>query len=112
MSTDDKAGEAPAAAGSTGPGQVKLEVRVDDAVAPGVYSNGLMVHVSETEMTLDFLHVEPARPLARVRSRVVVAPRQARRMLRLLQDNLRRYEQRFGPIPDAKAPGPGDPIIH
>jgi len=99
---------------AAGQGRVQLEVRVDDSVAPGVYSNGLMVHTSETELTLDFLHMEPGRPLARVRSRVVVSPRQAKRILRLLGDNLRRYERRFGPVPEPQPQPvkPGDPTVH
>ena len=85
---------------------------MDDSVASGVYSNGLMVHTSETEFTLDFLYMEPGRPTARVRSRVVVSPRQAKRLLRLLGDNVRRYERRFGPVPEPQPMPKGDPTVH
>jgi len=95
-----------------GKGRVQLEVRVDDAVAGGLYSNGLMVHTGETEFTLDFLHMEPGRASARVRARVIVSPRQAKRVLRLLGDNMRRYEQRFGPVEEAKPMPPKDPTVH
>lgn len=98
--------------GRGGKGRVQLEVRVDEAVSGGVYSNGLMVHTGETEFTLDFMHIEPGRPAARVRARVIVSPRQAKRILRLLDDNMRRYEQRFGPVTEPAPPQPGDPTVH
>ena len=92
-------------------------------MAQGVYSNGLMVNVSETEVTLDFLYVQPAQPRAKVRSRVIVSPVQAKRMIRLLGENLKRFEERFGAVREAprrpsKDPSPdgggggGGQIIH
>ena len=115
MSDGDEPKDGPAKAGKAGKagkGRVQLEVRVDDAVAGGLYSNGLMVHTSETEFTLDFLHMEPGRASARVRTRVIVSPRQAKRVLRLLGDNMRRYEQRFGQVEEAKPLPPTDPTVH
>ena len=42
--------------------------------------------------------------MALLRSRVIVAPAHAKRILRALEDNVRRYEANFGPIHEAKAP--------
>ncbi|RYZ40797.1 MAG: DUF3467 domain-containing protein [Myxococcaceae bacterium] len=80
------------------PPDMQLQVQMDDEVANGQYCNMALVNHTETEFVLDFLFVQPQQPLARVRSRVITSPRHLKRLLGVLQDNLRRHEERFGPI--------------
>ena len=72
----------------------------------GVYANNMMVAHTKEEFILDFLFVQPqrareGRSIANLRSRVVTSPEHARRILRALQENVRRYEEAFGPIEEA-----------
>ena len=77
---------------------VKLEIQVDDDVAQGVYANLAVVNHSDAEFTIDFIFVQPQAPRAKVRSRVITSPKHIKRLLLALEDNLKKYEQRFGTI--------------
>ena len=81
------------------PEQVKqLQVEIDDQTANGVYSNIAMIGHSETEFILDFIFIQPQTQKAKVRSRVITSPAHAKRFLLALEDNIKKYEQRFGEI--------------
>lgn len=78
--------------------EVKLEIQLDEEVAQGVYSNLAVVNHSDAEFTLDFIFVQPQAPRAKVRTRVVTSPKHVKRLLKALEENLDKYEKRFGPI--------------
>lgn len=77
-------------------GQLQIELKED--VAQGVYTNLAIITHSSSEFVLDFVRVLPGMPKASVQSRIVMAPEHAKRLLRALEDNIRKYEQVFGPI--------------
>ncbi|MBH24794.1 MAG: hypothetical protein CMH57_10145 [Myxococcales bacterium] len=89
---------------------LKLNIKIDDDVAQGVYANLAMVVHGESEFMLDFMFLQPGRKEAKVGSRVILSPLQAKRLLSALADNVNRYERRFGAIP-VGANGSKD-IIH
>jgi hypothetical protein len=78
--------------------EIKLEIQLDEETAQGAYVNLAVVNHSDTEFTLDFIFVQPQSPRAKVRSRVITSPRHARRLLLALEENIRKYEQKYGPI--------------
>jgi hypothetical protein len=86
--------------------EVKLEILVDDDVAQGIYANLAVINHTDAEFTLDFVFVQPQAPRGKVRARVILSPRHAKRLLGALDDNIRKYEQRFGAIVEAQAPPP------
>lgn len=92
--------ETPSAAGP------ELSIEIDDNVAQGTYANLAFITHSENEFVLDFIFHSPQPPKAKVRSRVITSPVHMRRLLAALQDNVARYESRFGPI---RVPGPETP---
>ena len=86
------------------PGEIQIEI--DDLIAQGIYCNLAMIGHSETEFILDFIFVQPqpqAAPKGRVRSRIITSPQHIKRLLYALQDNLKKYEEKFGEI---KPPAP------
>ena len=83
-----------------------LSIELDEKVAEGVYANLVMIVHSPEEFILDFIRVMPGVPKARVKSRVIVTPSHARRLLSALEDNIARYEAQFGPISDPGHAGP------
>ena len=93
------------------PTEIQLQIQLDDDVAQGAYVNMAMVNHTETEFTLDFVFVQPQQPKGKVRSRVITSAKHAKRLLLALQDNLAKYEARFGAI-DVSGPGPGDGSFH
>ncbi|RMG12193.1 MAG: DUF3467 domain-containing protein [Deltaproteobacteria bacterium] len=86
--------------------QVQLQIKLEPEVATGVYANLAMVNHTDAEFTIDFIYVQPQAPQATVRSRVITSPRHMKRLVAALQDNLKKYEAKFGPIPADPAPLP------
>jgi hypothetical protein len=89
---DEGAGEAQGQA-------VRLQIKAADDVARGVFANLALMHHNDAEFILDFVFVEPQRPVGQVVSRVVMTPRSTKRLLVGLQEIVRRFEERFGQIP-------------
>ncbi len=88
------------------PPEIQLQIQLDDDVASGQYVNMALVNHTETEFTLDFIYVQPQQPRAKVRSRIITNPKHMKRLMLAIQDNLTKYEGRYGPIelPDDDAP--------
>ncbi|MBN2803623.1 MAG: DUF3467 domain-containing protein [Deltaproteobacteria bacterium] len=78
--------------------QIKMNIKVSDEAAKGVYSNISFVHNNENEFVLDFIFAEPGRPQAHVVSRVITNPRAAKQMAIGLKSLVERYEASFGTI--------------
>lgn len=77
-------------------GQLQLELPQD--VAQGEYANFAIISHSSSDFVIDFARILPGVPKSWVRSRVILAPEHAKRLLGALQDNIMRYEREFGPI--------------
>src|SRR3954452_13784147 len=88
------------------PSVPQMQIDVDDAVAQGAYSNLVLINHNDNEFVLDFAYIQPGAPRARIRSRVISSPRHTKRLLRALEFNIRRFEERFGKI-DEPEPFPG-----
>ena len=84
----------------------QLQIELDDATAQGAYCNLVFLNHNDTEFTFDFVYVQPGGPRARVRSRIILSPRHAKRFLRAIENNIARYEQMFGKIDEGQ---PVDP---
>ncbi|MEW5952032.1 MAG: DUF3467 domain-containing protein [Elusimicrobia bacterium] len=85
------------------PQQVQLEIQADDQTAQGVYANLAGVTHSETEFIFDFLFMQPNQPKAKIRARIISSPVHTKRFLQALAENVKRYEERFGVIPQREA---------
>lgn len=80
------------------PAEIQLQIQLDDDVANGIYINMALVNHTETEFTLDFIYVQPQQPKAKVRSRIITNPKHMKRLALALQDNLAKFEAKFGTI--------------
>lgn len=80
------------------PPDVQLQIQLDDDVANGRYVNMALVNHSETEFTIDFIYVQPQQPRAKVVSRIITSPKHMRRLLSAIQDNIEKFEAKFGSI--------------
>jgi len=78
--------------------QNQINIELPDDVAEGVYANLAMVAHSNSEFVIDFIRLMPGVPKAKVKSRVVITPEHAKRLLSALKDNISKYEKNFGPI--------------
>ncbi len=85
--------------------QSQLNIELNEDVAEGLYSNLVMIAHSPEEFILDFIRVMPGVPKARVKSRIIVTPQHAKRLLNALAENIERYERSHGDIVERTPPG-------
>lgn len=89
------------------PGQINIEL--NEEVAQGVYSNLAVITHSSSEFVVDFVRVMPGIPKAQVKSRIILTPEHAKRLMLALKDNIGKFESVHGPIKDVK--GSGGPVM-
>ena len=75
-----------------------LQIELTPEVAEGIYSNLAIISHSSSEFVIDFARTMPGVPKAPVKSRVILAPEHAKRLLMSLNENISKYEQIFGEI--------------
>ena len=78
--------------------QQSLQIELTPEKAQGEYANFAIITHSSSEFIVDFARMLPGLPKAQVRSRVILAPEHAKRLLGALQENIMRYERQFGKI--------------
>jgi hypothetical protein len=78
--------------------QQSLQIELSTDVAQGEYANFAIITHSSSDFIIDFARVLPGVPKAQVKSRVILAPEHAKRLLGALQENIMRYERAYGPI--------------
>ena len=76
----------------------KFQIELPAEIAQGEYANLAIITHSSSDFVVDFARLLPGVPKAQVRSRVILAPEHAKRLLLALQGNIVRYEREFGPI--------------
>jgi len=86
--------------------QINIELKED--VAQGIYSNLAVITHSSSEFVIDFIRVMPGIPKADVKSRIILTPEHAKRLMLALQDNISKFETAHGEI--KKVEGSGTPI--
>lgn len=71
----------------------ELQIELSEEVAQGIYANLAVISHSASEFILDFIHVLPGIPKAKVKCRIILTPDNAHRLSAALQENLRKYEK-------------------
>ncbi|MCF1191364.1 DUF3467 domain-containing protein [Mangrovimonas sp. AS39] len=84
------------------PGQINIEL--DEKVAEGTYSNLAIINHSVSEFVVDFISIMPGTPKSKVKSRIILTPQHAKRLLKALADNVQRFENNHGEIKDYEQP--------
>lgn len=78
--------------------QNQLNIELSEEIAQGTYSNLAIITHSTSEFVIDFVRVMPGIPKAGVKSRIILTPEHAKRLLMALQDNIKKFEQQHGTI--------------
>ena len=84
------------------PSQVNINIELPEDVAEGTYSNLAIITHSNSEFIIDFIRIMPGVPKAKVKSRVLLTPQHAKRLLKALKDNISKYESVNGTIEDTE----------
>jgi hypothetical protein len=82
----------------------KIDIKVDEQVALGQYSNLAAIRHTREEFIFDFAFIFPDGPAGKLISRVILSPAHVKRFLEALETNVRRYEDDFGAITPAEMP--------
>jgi len=80
----------------------QINIKITDEVMAGKYANMMQVAHTKEEFILDFMNVVP--PQGILNSRVITSPGHMKRIVKALQDNLVKYEEKFGAIDEAEPP--------
>lgn len=80
----------------------QMNIELPEEVAEGVYANLAIISHSQSEFVVDFIRLVPNVPKAKVKSRVILTPQHAKRLLKALNDNVVKFEKQFGPIQEGK----------
>lgn len=78
----------------------KIDIALSDEVAEGIYSNLAIITHSNSEFIVDFVSLMPGVPKGKVKSRIILTPQHAKRLLFALEDNIKRFESFHGKIND------------
>jgi len=78
--------------------QKQIQIELTDEVAQGTYSNLAIISHSSSEFVIDFVRIVPGVPKAKVKSRIILTPEHAKRLLLALKDNITKYENQNGTV--------------
>lgn len=89
--------------------QIQIEVPADEM--QGRYANLAVITHGPNDFFIDMILMAPNTPKARVQSRVIMTPENAKQLLIALNENVRKYEQVFGEIKPRQAKNGTNPGI-
>jgi len=89
--------------------QEGLNIELTEEVAEGTYSNIAIINHSPSEFVVDFIQMMPGVPKAKVKSRIILTPQHAKRLMNALNDNISKFQAQHGEIKDVDPTG-GIPI--
>lgn len=75
-----------------------IDIELSEEVAEGTYSNLAIITHSQAEFVIDFVRILPGIPKGKVKSRIIMTPQHAKRLLMALNENMNKFEDQFGEI--------------
>jgi len=80
----------------------QLNIELSEEVADGTYSNLAIITHSNSEFVIDFVKVMPGLPKAKVKSRILLTPQHAKRLMKAIKDNIEKFESLHGTIKETE----------
>ena len=81
----------------------QLNIEISEEVSEGVYANLAIITHSHAEFVVDFVNVMPGTPKSKVKRRLLLTPTHAKRFMKAMIDNVKKFEAANGPIQDIEA---------
>ncbi len=78
----------------------QLNIEITEEVAEGNYANLAIITHSHAEFVIDFVNVMPGTPKSKVKSRIILTPQHAKRLMKAMAENVAKYESVNGNIKD------------
>lgn len=88
----------------------QVNIELSEEVAEGIYSNLAIISHSNSEFVVDFIRMLPNVPKAKVKSRIILTPEHAKRMLKALAENIKKFEAQHGKINEGNKNPPIPPM--
>ena len=73
----------------------RINIELDESTAQGTYSNLTIVNHSVSEFVVDFVRLMPGIPKAKVKSRIILTPQHAKKLVEALSENILKFEETF-----------------
>ena len=80
------------------PKQQQINIKLDQQVGEGIYSNFFMITNSPSEFIIDFGRLVPGLPDVKIYSRVLTTPQHAKQFMSMMKQNIEQFEKQFGEI--------------
>tara|TARA_B100001939_G_scaffold329529_1_gene325847 strand:+ start:573 stop:887 length:315 start_codon:yes stop_codon:yes gene_type:complete len=77
-----------------------INIELTEEIAQGNYSNLAIINHSQSEFVVDFVQMMPGIKKAKVKSRIILTPQHAKRLMKALVDNINKFEDQNGVIND------------
>src|ERR1700712_4018770 len=85
------------------PPNSQLNIEISEEMAEGQYANLAIITHSHAEFVIDFVNVMPGTPKSKVKSRIILTPFHAKRFMKEMIDNVKKFETANGTIQDMEA---------
>jgi hypothetical protein len=79
-----------------------IQIDISKEVALGQYSNLALSNYNKEEVIVDFAFIQPHGNKGEITSRVIMSPRNAKRLAEMLLKNVKDYEKKVGPLSDSQ----------
>ena len=76
----------------------KIQIELPEEIAEGIYSNLAIIAHSPSEFVMDYVRMVPGVQKAKVQTRVIMTPLNAKNLMNALKDNIAKFEEKFGEI--------------
>lgn len=76
----------------------QMNIEISEEIAEGQYANLVIITHSHAEFVVDFVNVMPGMPKSKVKSRIILTPQHAKRLMHAMIENVQRYEEANGEI--------------
>jgi len=83
--------------------QNQINIEISEEVAEGTYANLAIITHSHAEFVIDFVNVMPGTPKSKVKNRIILTPFHAKRFMKAMIDNVKKFESANGIIQDMEA---------
>ncbi|MBS1761387.1 MAG: DUF3467 domain-containing protein [Bacteroidetes bacterium] len=81
----------------------QLNIEISEEVAEGTYANLAIITHSHAEFVIDFVNVMPGNPKSKVKSRIILTPFHAKRFMKAINENIKKFEATNGVIQDMES---------
>src|SRR5678816_3466398 len=78
----------------------QLNIEISEEISEGTYANLAIITHSHAEFVIDFVNVMPGTPKSKVKSRIVLTPFHAKRFMKAMIENVKKFETANGTIQD------------